>query len=452
MDERIAAALGRHPGVDDWTLRSRRHRGAQVYLAGERLEAARTVERAETEVEILNDHPDPQGTGATARGSVRIPLSADDLDRLPGLLDESVAMARLIHNPPWDPPGPQPAPEVELADPALEEPDAPMTIGREALAQVRSLAERERAQGVSLAAAELFLDHVEETIATSRGISATSVSTHLLLELVLLAASGGGEAEHLRQVECRRLVDLRLEETVALTAERARAASTAGAPATGHGPVVLADQAVRQAMSGSAINRMGAYLFQADASSAHAGTSRFELGEPVYPGREPTGDRLTLRANARRPFGLNSYRFDRDGVPAHDVLVIESGVFRARPATARYAHYLGIPATGVPGVVELSPGSAPRADLLVPDDGPLLEVVAFAAPSVDIWTGNFAMEIRLGYEHSGGTVRPVRGGSVSGNLFEAMADARFSAEVDDLGAYAGPVAIRFGSLQVSGAG
>ena len=61
------------------------------------------------------------------------------------------------------------------------------------------------------------------------------------------------------------------------------------------------------------------------------------------------------------------------------------------------------------------------------------------------------MEIRLGYEIGPDGAIPVKGGSVTGNLFEAMASARFSAETVELPAFAGPRAIRFESLQVAGA-
>ena len=47
-------------------------------------------------------------------------------------------------------------------------------------------------------------------------------------------------------------------------------------------------------------------------------------------------------------------------------------------------------------------------------------------------------------------VRPLTGGSVTGNLFEALADVRLSLETRVNASYAGPVAIRFGSLQVAG--
>jgi predicted Zn-dependent protease len=173
------------------------------------------------------------------------------------------------------------------------------------------------------------------------------------------------------------------------------------------------------------------------------------VGEPVYLGRERMGDPLTMRSNARRPFSVLSYRFDADGLAAQDVLLIEDGVLRGRTATQRYAQYLNIPATGRPGLAEITPGSTPLADLLRGESS-VYQVIAFSAPNVDDVTGNFGMEIRLGYEIGPDGTRPIKGGSVSGNLFEAMANARFSAETAEFASFAGPRAIRFESMQVAG--
>jgi len=65
-------------------------------------------------------------------------------------------------------------------------------------------------------------------------------------------------------------------------------------------------------------------------------------------------------------------------------------------------------------------------------------------------SGNFGMEVRLGYEVGPGGERPITGGSLTGNLFEALAAARMARETRQLASYAGPVAIRFEVLQVSG--
>jgi PmbA protein len=269
------------------------------------------------------------------------------------------------------------------------------------------------------------------------------------MELTLLARGADDETEYFRQSESRRLADLRLETAVSEGARLARDKLRAVTPATREGPVVIEGEALHQLMTGQTTGVLGAYLFQASARTAYERISRFEIGEPVYAGRELGGEPLTLRSNARRPFGTSSYRFDSDGLAAQDLLVIEDGILRARSATQRYAHYLGLPATGRPGVTEIRAGTTPIAKLL--DGGePVLHVLDFAAANVEAVSGDFGMEIRVGYEVGPGGTRPITGGSVTGNLFEGMADARFSSETAEFATYVGPAAIRFESLQIAG--
>ncbi|HEX6655952.1 MAG TPA: metallopeptidase TldD-related protein, partial [Candidatus Limnocylindria bacterium] len=190
-------------------------------------------------------------------------------------------------------------------------------------------------------------------------------------------------------------------------------------------------------------------LTQAAASTAYNKLSRLEVGKPIHGAAEPKGDRLTMRANARLPFGVASYRFDPDGLGAQDLLVVEDGVLLARPASQRYAQYLDLPATGRPGMMELARGTTSTAEL---QDGgePVCHVMAFSAPNVDVLTGDFGMEIRIGYEYGPRGTRPLSGASVTGNLFEALGDVRLSSEAHQFATTLGPAAMRFGALQITG--
>jgi PmbA protein len=377
-------------------------------------------------------------------------MSAGDLERLPEVLDTAAAMASLVHNPPWSLPEPgQQLPEVELSDARLASTDASLAATREAADQIRELAAAEVSNGIRLSAAELFANAVDEELHNSRGLTLAATSTHLLLELVLLARRGDDEAEYFRQAEARRLDDLRVAETIADGSRMARDKLGAEMPQTRIGPVVVGGEAVPQLFGGTAVTQTGALLAQASAATAYSKLSRLEIGQPIYGDRQPDGDAVTVRANARLPFGVASYRFDGDGVPAHDLLVIEDGVLRARPATQRYAQYLGLPASGRPGLAQVGAGTTSAAQLLS-GDGPVYEVLAFSAPNVDTLTGDFGMEIRLGYEHRPGGVRPITGGSLTGNLFQALANVTLSSETRTFAFYDGPIAMRFGNLQVAG--
>jgi PmbA protein len=447
MDQRLIDALQAHPAIDDWTARRQVGESAQIYIVGEVVENVRLVTRESYEIEIHNDHAHD---GTDVRGSVTIPVAAADLARLNAILDNAVTMASLVHNAPWELPEPAAAADVPLADPLLLTSDGALAAGRDAADLIRDLAHRERAQDVRLSAAELFLSHVDEELRSSRGIHLASESTRVLLEATVLAdgTGGGTDAEFFQQVQTRRIEDLALDAAIPRAARFAQEKLIARVPRTRLGPVVITDAAIGQLLGGTVIGGAGAYLTQASAAAAHARFSRFELGQPVYLGRERTGEALTLRANALHPYAVGSYHFDADGIPGHDLLVIEDGILRARPATQRYAQYLGVPATGRVGIIEIAPGAAPANDL--GGDEPHLRVVAFSSANVDALSGDFGMEIRLGYEVGPDGPTPVAGGSVTGNLFEAMADAQFSRETVLLGDYAGPMAIRFGSLQVAG--
>jgi predicted Zn-dependent protease len=453
MDQRIIDALRAQPGIDDWTIRLERTRGVQIYLVGTEIESIREVSREAYELEVFNDHPAPPGeTGSEmSRGSAVIPLARVDLGRLPGILDDAVTMASLVNNPPWSLAGPATMPEVLLADARLVDAADATAAGLQAADQIRDLTEREQTSGVRLSGAELFLTSYEAELANSQGAEGSATSTRVLMEITLLARDSQDETEYFRQVEARQLADLHLAETIRDGARLAREKLGAAPPRTRQGPVVISGEALNQMMSGQVTGAPGAYIFQALARTAYENLSRFDLGASIYGDLDPAGDLVTMRANARRPYGVGSYRWDSDGLPAKDLLVIEDGVLHARPASLRYAQYLGLPATGRPGVAELGVGTTARADLVAGEE-PILEVLDFSAPNVEPVTGDFGMEIRIGYEVSNQGRRAVSGGSVTGNLFEAMANARFSAEAQAFAQYAGPAAISFESLQVAGEG
>jgi PmbA protein len=244
------------------------------------------------------------------------------------------------------------------------------------------------------------------------------------------------------------MADLKLESLVAESARAARDTLRARAPKTRVGPVVLSGEAL--------VTLFEAFGFHASARAVYMKLASIEPGQNVLGEREVKGDPLTIRSNALRPYALGAHRFDGDGVPGQDVLLVENGVLRQRTASHRYAQYLNVPVTGEAGTTEVQAGTAPLAELL---RGPVLHVIKFSSPEVDPVTGDFGSEIRLGYEVDGDETVPVKGGSVSGNVFDAFADARFSSGTISQvaagfsaggGDYFGPEAVRFASLRVAG--
>ena len=81
---------------------------------------------------------------------------------------------------------------------------------------------------------------------------------------------------------------------------------------------------------------------------------------------------------------------------------------------------------------------------------PHVEVIDFSWFTPDEITGDFSSEIRLGYLVEGDRRTPFKGGALVGNVLDALANARWSAETGFFGDYQGPHIARFASLRVAG--
>lgn len=472
----LADALAATPGADEWQVALTQTREAQRYLIGAEDEADRIVTNERARVRILNDHPAhgpasdsagaaPSGEGesaasegaasesaaagapAMARGWSTVTILARDAAepaRLAARLRDGVFMAGLTDNPPYHLPE-MPAggfPQVETVDPVL----AGAGPFAEHVARVLWAArdELERAiaaePGVRLSSAELYLTRESSALRNSHGLACASEGTRVFLDAILIASDGAGEAEvHIEQGR-RRLSDLQIGATIRAYANYARDTLRAATPPTTRGPVVISGPSLHELL--------GPLVFHASAQAKFLGVSRFTPGEPVT-SVPVVGDRLSLATDATLPFGTRTAPCDDDGVPAARVALVEDGVLRAYWAEQRYAQYLDIPATGAIANLVVGLGTTPTADFW--GGVPVYEVVDFSWLNPDPISGDFASEIRLGYRHDpDGTVTPIKGGTLTGNLFAALADVRLAREPLFTGDYHGPAAIRFAELSIAG--
>lgn len=444
---RLTQALAALPGLDDWRIETRREESAQLYLSGRQLVERRSVMSELARVVLYNDHAgdrtaEQRAAGAMARGEATLTLLARDIadpDRLAAQLTDALAMARLTDNPPFALPG-QPArgyPAAPTADPVLLGDLGSALDGLREQLEAAVAAER----AVRLASAELYATRGTYSIHNSRGLEGGYEGTRVDVDLVLIASDGVNEAEFHAAPCRRRLADLPTEGMIAAYASFARDSLRAVLPATHAGPVILSGEALPELFS--------PLVFHTSARAAFQHVSRLTPGAPVT-SNAPRGDRMTLRSDGLRPFGNATAPYDTDGLPSARVALIEAGVFVRPWADVRYAAYLGIPATGGFANLALDAGETPLATLRAAEAGPVYEIVAFSWLNPDAISGNFVAEIKLGYRHDASGSVPIKGGSVSGNVFAALGDARFAAEMYSDGAYHGPAAIRFEHLSIAG--
>lgn len=431
---RLAARLSSAEGVADWKIRHRVERQTQLYVVGDRPEATRTVDADRFEVTVYVDRDG-------GRGASNVTLFPADRDEWDARVAAAVYRAGLQSNPRFALPGPQRYRRVALADPVIvAEPDA------SARGVVDALLRRLRRQhAVRLSSAEVFLTSGRTRFRNSRGAEGELEDTMAELQFVVLAGGGVEGTEALEAIERRRVADLDLAAAVDRAAKFARDSLQATAPTPGRGAVVFSGSALKD---GTPSDFWQPFRFHSSAEAAYRKLARFRPGELVT-ARRPAGEPLRLHIDPQIRFGTASAPFDRDGVGLRRQVLFEDGRLARYWATKEYADLLGVEATGAISNLVVPAGATPEADLL--RDGVTLQVVSFSWFNPDPITADFATEIRLAYERRRGRERPVRGGAVQGNLFEAFRRATFAREVEWIGSYRGPRSIRWEGLAV-GAG
>ncbi len=221
-----------------------------------------------------------------------------------------------------------------------------------------------------------------------------------------------------------------VEHAMKQTRDRARAKEAAPA---GKYTVILSGDQVNTIMS--------YYADRADASMIYQHYSDYAVGKNVQ-GEQIEGDPLTILLKASEPY-------DRQGIPLCDRTLMEDGVIKTIPGSARMAYYLGIEPTGVYRWIQVPTGSVPFEEM---KKQPYLHIVLFSDFQMDSMTGHFGGEIRLAYLYDGENVKLVTGGSMNGSILDAQQHMVFSTDRYQSALYDGPFAVAIKDVTVAGIG
>ncbi len=264
---------------------------------------------------------------------------------------------------------------------------------------------------------EIFVSSVERRIVTSTGTDVTEKYPVSLLDTVVNAKNGDHEIEFYKLYDSGECQKEALKADIGKTMEHGRARLRAqNTPNLEKCDVVFSSE--------DALRIYELFKDGLDTSFIYMKYSPFKKGEPIA--EDVKGDKVTLRA-LRSVEGSSLNRVtDEEGSPIKDTLLMEENVPVSFHGSSRFSYYLNEKDTFIVGNYEVEGGSYSAEELL---KGPVLECVFFSDFQVDTLTGDMFGEIRLAYLHEAdGTVRPVTGGSVSGNLRELISDMKMSRE------------------------
>jgi PmbA protein len=432
MLNKIVDALNGRRDLAGWTVRHLIREGTQVYAVPKRTEAQRAAGIEQYQIDVLRRTKNAEGHESVGSGNATV---------LPGgnigsAIETAALTAGLVANPVHSIPGPAPLPDVELVDSDLQK--DPVGVTRKVMEKTQACAAQN--PDVYLTAAECFGEIHRTHLVNSRGIDAEQEATQIHIEFVLHSKRGDQDVETFVEMRRRRVSDLRIEEDIHQRIQQTLDQFETTSSPSWDGPVVLRGDVLATFLQGGVLDTLG------DAEAKYGKYSSWEIGKSVFR-NEVKGDPLMVWASRCIPYGIYSNRFDDEGLPAQRVELIRDNELVAFAASQRYADYLGIPATGAFGGLEIPAGQVEASALL---GEPHVEIMQFSWFKPDVITGDFATEIRFGYLVENGLRKPFRGGQLVGNFMDALADVRWSAETGMFGNYLGPQTARFNNLKIVG--
>jgi len=434
---RIQKVLDRNPAIKAWIIRHETTQGYQQYELKASTESQREVNSELYTVDVLCDSENSQGETGSGLGTVSL-LPGADID---SALEKAVITAQLVHNEPYDFAEPTSIQEIELSDKEYLKDPASQIQG-----VLNTLKETTAAfPHVRLTAAECFGEEKITHLTSSKGIDATQENTQVYLQWVYIGGSGEDEVETFAEIYRRRIKDLNLKEEAALRAQYTSDLLEAGGPTSYEGPIyvqgpTLAVMVAGEVLEGNVIQTLSSGAMK------YSGETPWDIGKSIFRG-EVKGDDFQMWANRLLPYGIPSSAFDKEGIPGQRIALIQDNKLASFVSDQRFADYLKMKPSGDFGSVEVPAGKVPQTEL---QSGSYIEIAEYSWFNPNPVTGDFACEIRLGYNVKEGKRKPFKGGMLVGNLLDALADMRWSKETGFYGNYLGPKAALFNNLKVVG--
>ena len=389
--------------VTAWEISEVQTQGWEFYFIRHALDQNRAKDVTHITVKVYQLIEDGQYLGSA---SCEIAPTADEAE-IRAQIEGLAYRATLVKNKPYTLRAP------EAVEPAADAPADVDAIARDFLRTVREIPETE---GEDINSYEIFVSAKTRRFLSSTGVDLTESYPASMLEVVVNARREGHEIElyrNYRSGSCD-VEGLRkdLLRTMQYGRDRLLAQPT---PALEKADVLFTGR--------DAVTLYEYFADRLDAAMVYRKMSDWQLGEPVAPAFH--GDRPSLTALRELPNSSQNHRFDVEGAPIRDTVLLEDGVARNYLGTRMYAAYLGLDRAFDPTNFAASGGTHTEEELRA---GAYLEVVEFSDFQVDAVTGDLFGEIRLAYWHDGETVTPVTGGSLSGSMLELVGEMAFTRE------------------------
>ena len=421
--ERIKEVLQEN-AISVYQIEDTETESAELYFIRKQMDMRRMKKVRHAVVTVFRDF---EKEGTKRRGSADVQVAEYmDKEELTQKIKEAYFAASFISNPWYELPEGT-AEEVVFVDSTL----AQISLQEAVLQLSHALYEADTDTETFINSAEIFVEKTTKHIWNSNGIEVGYTKYKTNGEFVVQCIT----PQDVETYQSFSYDDLEIEslkkkvkETLQMTKDRANATK---APKAGEYRLILSNSNVASVV--------GYYISRASSGMIYPKYSNYEVGTKVQ-GEEVTGDKLTVTLVADVPYS-------GDGIKMKDRLLLEDSELKLIHGGNRLARYMGIEATGFYGKYRMEAGSVTVEEM---KKEPYLHVVNFSDFQMDVYSGYFGGEIRLGYLYDGETITLVTGGSVNGSILELGSAMKFSKEMQKEQGFEGPYAVCIEKVSVAG--
>lgn len=424
MMEKLKQIL-RESGCDGWEITDVKTHGNEYYFIGHSLDQNRVKEVRHVMLNVYKKSEDGKFLGKA--GAEICPDDPEEL--LKKQVAQLVYNASLIRNPLYT---------LNPARPAV--PMERKSISRNDISRdfIRLMQQVPETENEYINSYEIFVSEKEIHFENSEGADLSESYPVSMMEVVVNAKNENHEIELYRMYRSGECAAERILEDLAKTMQTGRdRLHTKPTPNLKKAPVIFSgEQAVRIAEF---------FLDHTDAAFIYQRMSDWKKEEPYA--KEIQGDTVTLKALKTLENSPANRSFDAEGAPIRDLVLIEEGTVKNYHGSRMFSCGIGLEDSFIVSNFELCGGTYTEEQLR---EGTYLEAMEFSDFQVDSLTGDIFGEIRLAYLHENGTVTPLSGGSVSGNMNELLKQMRMSRKMKTVASAAVPALIRLENVTVSG--
>ncbi len=420
--------LLRASGVWAWEVSDVRTRGWEFYFIRHALDQNRAKDVEHLLINVFQRAADGESMGSA---SAELPVTATAAEAK-ALIDSLAYRATLVKNKPYT----LNPPRAAEARAAAAAPD----VGAIAGDFMRAMAALPETATEDVNSYEIFASAKTRRLVTSTGIDVTETWPESMIEVVVNARRDGHEIELYRSYRSGTCDAAGLARDLAGTMrfgkDRLRAEPT---PDLGRADVLFS--------SADAVELYRYFVEKLDAQMVARKMSDWTPGRPIAD--EFRGDALTVETLRELPNSARNLRYDGEGAPIRDTVLLRAGVPERYVGSRMFSCYLGLEDSFIPTNIAVSGGTRSEAELR---QGRYLEAVDFSDFQVDSVTGDIFGEIRLGYWHEDGKCTPVTGGSVSGSMRDFVRTLTASRESAQYNNWRIPALTRLSGVTLAGGG